>query len=534
MLGAAVSAALFAGVANATITVGANGIPVITPADTYQIYLAGSSAARGFVDQLFTNSKVPGTNRLCDITKTVYRYQNTGNGTDQNAYLCVINGGNAALKGLAAGKKNLLVYKRNLGGSAAGVNPVIDDSAIDFLKVDNAANCTAPTFTGVAGTNQVGTINCNFTAGNTALSQSVIPDFGISDVEPLMFQGVNTPSGFNAVTASDVTKLTVKAAAAQVFGIVVNTKLRNALQEAQFKATTNCNPTNANYTAATAESLACMPTLDSAQIASIFTGKIASWKQIKISSAGNLFINTTVAANLPGSDIVHVCSRTNGSGTKAQFGAKFLNYPCSDFATQPVADTGSLPESIIATQVHQMGSSGQLGECLNDLNNGVDNTGSFINTYGVRWAIGIQGTENNANRSSQYRFIKVDGVEPTLENVANGRYKDWGELTFQYNNNHVFDLSEQAIVNEIIKEMGNPAVMAITNTSNNTAVHSWGNAGFMAVPQSFAAAVSGIVNSAKPVNPLSHGTTSASPSTCRAPALYAPGSSFTNGLQLIK
>ena len=43
VLGAAVSAAMFGGVAQAAITLEA-GKPVITPANTYEVYLSGSSA----------------------------------------------------------------------------------------------------------------------------------------------------------------------------------------------------------------------------------------------------------------------------------------------------------------------------------------------------------------------------------------------------------------------------------------------------------------------------------------------------------
>ena len=130
-----------------------------------------------------------------------------------------------------------------------------------------------------------------------------------------------------------------------------------------------------------------------------------------------------------------------------------------------------------------MSTGGQLAECLSELDSGVNTIGTaFNNTYGARWAIGIQGTENNATNSSAYRTIRVDGITPTLANVVNGKYKDWTELTFQTNKTHAFDAGELNIVNEIIKQAGNPAVMAATNPS---ALHTWGQSGFLAVPTSF-------------------------------------------------
>jgi len=521
ILGAAVSVALFGGAAQAAITEDSNGIPVITPANTYEIFLSGSSAAGPFIDSLLLSSKVPAANRICDASKLIYKFHDAGTaptpgaagGKDQKAYLCVLNTQNSALSGLAAGKTNLLIYKRDNGGSAQGVAPVIADAPIDFLKVDNAANCTkisagAP---GVSFTK----INCTYTPANVAFSNPQKPDFGISDVDPIQFQGDNTPSGFSPVTADDLGKLTVKAAAAQVFGIAVSTKLRNAMQEAQFGKISPC---------VGSELVTCMPSLNSAQIASIFTGKLNSWTQLMLGT-GNLFDNAS-AASKPDSDRLHVCRRTSGSGTLAQLGIKFMGYPCNNVATQVATDTALVPEVVAKAQVHAMSSSGAMSECLSELNSGLDNAGSFTNTYGVRWAIGIQGSEQNANRASDWRFIKIDGVEPTLDKVVRGKYKDWVELTYQYNKTHAWDQSEQAIVDEVIKESGNPVVMAATNLA---AVHSWGKSGFLATPQSFPAPVTGIVSFDKPVNPFSHGTTEAATNNCRMPAIYNPGT--TGGIQ---
>ncbi len=521
ILGAAVSTALFSGAAQAAITVNGSGIPVINPADTYEIFLSGSSAAQPFLESLLTSSTVPVANRICDSSRLIYKFSDTATvGKDQVAYLCVLNTQNPALTGLAAGKTNLLLYKRNNGGSAQGVSPVIDDTAIDFLKVDNAGNC-AVTATGRAGASFT-KLNCAYTSGNPTLSNPKRPDFGISDVDPIQFRGDNTPSGFSDVTADGVRNLTVRAAASQVFGIAVSKKLRNAMQSAQFGARSACvtNPV-------TSETVACMPSLNSAQIASIFTGKLSSWKQLKLGATSNLY-DATSGTNKPASDRLHICRRTSGSGTQAQLGIKFMGYPCNDVATPPATATSpDLIETIARAQVHAMSSAGAMSECLSELDSGTNTVGtSFNNTYGARWAIGIQGSELNANRASDWRFIKIDGVEPTLDNVANGKYKDWVELTYQYNNAHTFDTSERAIIDEVIRESGNPNVMGATNL---TAVHSWGKSGFLATPASFPALGTGLVTSARPINPFSHSTTSAATNNCRIPAVYSPGA--TDGIQ---
>jgi hypothetical protein len=346
------------------------------------------------------------------------------------------------------------------------------------------------------------------------------PDFGISDVDPLQFQGDNTPSGFTAVTSADLDKLTVKAAASQIFGIAVSKKLRNAMQEAQFGKTNAC---------VGKETAACMPSLTSAQITSIFTGKLNSWKQLKLGGSSDLYTSAS-PANKANSDRLHICRRASGSGTQAQLGIKFMGYPCNTVATQGATDTGLTPETIAKAQVHAMSSSGALSECLSELDSGTDTVGtSFDNSSrsnSTRWAIGIQGTEQNASLSSDWRFVKIDGVEPTLDKVVRGKYRDWVELTYQYNKAHVFDSSEKEIIDEVIKESGNPLVMAATNLA---AVHTWGGSGFLATPQSFPAAANGIVNVASPVNPFSHGTTNDETNNCRIPSIYNPGA--TGGIK---
>ncbi|KJV07049.1 hypothetical protein [Methylocucumis oryzae] len=171
LLGAAVTAAMIGGNAQAAITVDSNGIPVINTATTYEVYLSGASAMAGFVEQLLLNSSIPAANRICDSAKLIYKFQDTATaGRDYKAYLCELNTKNSALSGLAASKPNLLLYKRDNGGSAQGVAPVIAEAAIDFLKVDTAANCTKVS-DGTAGS-VFTRINCTFTAGNPAFSNS--------------------------------------------------------------------------------------------------------------------------------------------------------------------------------------------------------------------------------------------------------------------------------------------------------------------------------------------------------------------------
>ena len=42
--------------------------------------------------------------------------------------------------------------------------------------------------------------------------------------------------------------------------------------------------------------------------------------------------------------------------------------------------------------------------------------------------MGVMGTERNYAGSKKYRFIKIDGIAPSSQNVVEGKYKFWGEL----------------------------------------------------------------------------------------------------------
>jgi hypothetical protein len=482
ILGAAVSAALLSGVAHAAP-------PVINPANTYAIYTSGTSAARLYIEKLLTDTTVPAAQRLCAGPSIVFK--DSGSGTNQNAYYCVGNTANPALApyfgtgnipGTTTPKKTyLLMYKRSAGGSIYGVNPLVLDngtsvppatSKVDFLKID--ATCTG-----------TGPYTC-------AGVQSVTPDFGGSDVDPGKFIGTNyplpAPAGWTPINAAGLTKLQVVSGPTQVFGMVANTFFFNQLKTTQ---------------------AAVRPSLTTAQVANLLKGTYTPGAGLPALAAGKS---------------LHICARVNGSGTKATSAIKFLNYPCVAGAVGPKADTGAAANGSQAVLVHQMSSHGDMEECLAELNAGTNTVGTkFNNIWGQAWAIGYAGTENNANGAKPYQFLKLNGIEPTLANVYNNLYKDWTELTFQYNKTHVFDTvaayntAEKAIVNEIIREAGNPVVLGNLDTPDAT--HTWGQSGLMGSPV-FWTPPSAVLP--KPVNRYSHATrTPALPvNDCKVPTIY--------------
>ncbi|MDD2722740.1 MAG: hypothetical protein PHH59_01785 [Methylovulum sp.] len=585
LLGAAISAALFGGVANAAITFDpkTNMPTAATLADTQVVYLSGSSAQA----ELFDRSLLVGTSESICKLGTVHKFMDPPSGSNQLVYLCALN---TAANGSATPntripstitKSNILLFKRNEGGSVFGISPIITPAAIAFLNVTtNTSPCTV-----IAPGLFASTRTCAYSKDTNRTLAT--PTFGVSDVNPQSFTvaGENAPAGTVPAAPPGPTPSTyqVVSGPATVFGLAVTTKLRKALQQAQFAANSTCNPTNAGYkdlagnAKDTADSELCMPNLNSDTIAAIFAaytapfsplvanvsapalgaGKIHQWTQIKTGAATNLF-DQTISANKPANAKVHICSRTIGSGTRAQFGIKFLNNTCSLYSSKVVshADHTAIgepgqsffkagpianPESLLRPMVHAMASGGGLEECLNELDNGSANTaGSFApgEAYGapgataVRWAIGFHSLDKNASLSSNFRFIKIDGVSPSLDKVAAGRYPDWVEGTFQYNVKTLPSSGVKDLVLEMIRSFGTPSVVSFVNKSSGT--HTWGTSGFLAVPNAaHAAPLNGLVNLAAPVNPLSHaifpGTGAQATNDCRNPLIYS--TSPNNNLQ---
>ena len=156
---------------------------------------------------------------------------------------------------------------------------------------------------------------------------------------------------------------------------------------------------------------------------------------------------------------------------------------------------------------------------MDDLQNGNDTAANFSNTYGKRWAIGLQSLEKTR---ATYEFVKIDDVAPTLNNVVEGKYQDWVENTFQYRKAgasvNALAGAKLTLADAIIKSAGAPGVMA---DLNNSFPHGFGNGAYLAVPSNHAPS-NGRFDSARPVVPFTHavrtGATSFVPANaCRRP-----------------
>lgn len=506
LIGAAVAAVLMTGNAYA--------LPTIAT-DTSVVYLSGASAALDYVKKLITSSASPAADRICDASKEIWVFNDTLDGKTQNAFYCTKAPGNTKL---ASAKSHVLIYKRSEGGSAMGVNPLVNNENMQFLNITSNPSCVQTT-NAVPGLT-IGQVSCDYDKDGIDATKfsTAVSDFGMSDVDPIQFTGENTPDGFAAITPADVEALTVQGASAVVFGEPVTLQLYKALQAAQ-KAEGKL-PASCVVGDRTTE--ACMPNLTTAQISSLHTGQWTDWNSLKVGTVGLVdWINTNAPALAPAVNDVHVCRRVNGSGTQAQHGINFMNYPCAN-AGLPAAHDYGLPEGFGVTVVHELSTSGGVSSCLDELDTGTDAANAFDNSQqvgGVRWAVGLQSLEKKSNN---FEFVRVDGVAPTLAHVADGSYKDWVENTFQYNTQHYSSLGtdKKALVDAVIYSAGLPEVMAALNGGFT---HGFGNGSFLAVPTLYPAAANGALDLAKPVNPYSRGTISAPVENCRMPVIYNSG-----------
>jgi hypothetical protein len=552
ILGAAITATLLAGNAQA-IVVDAKNFPIFDTSaqgDTREVYLSGASAATKFIEKVLTGSGVV-ADQICDVTKPIWKFQQPGGKLgDQKAYLCT-QSKNATGLILATDKDNLLIYKRDEGGSGYGVSPIIAEAkgdiagaAIEFMKV-LSTNCSGAT-PAVVGT--LSTITCEYSTGEAGNNVKVIPDFGISDVDPGAFKGQNAPlktdniTLFSDVTASDVSLLTVTPGAAVVFGVPATMKLYRALQGAQLAmktipATGKNNAGTGDVTCAVGNTTdeVCMPSLSKQEISTLIKGDWANWDKLKVVVGG---VSTGLAEwatanqplDKPVSPVTHICRRENGSGTQAQLNNFALNYPCTTASGQTApasgndginGNGGNKTESSSVALIHENSTSGRVTACLKDLNSGSDAaTDGFTNPYvGVRWAIGAQSLETS--KDIDFEFVKINGVAPTLANVVKGSYLDWFENTFQYNNDHAkfkTDTGLKLTIDAIIKASSVPAVMGSLNTGFK---HDFGNGSFLANPKSNTPVTTGIYNSTLPINPYSHiPSQSVALDNCRAPVAY--------------
>lgn len=436
----------------------------------------------------------------------------------------------------AGGNQRVLYYKRDAGGSGVGVFPVAAQSTVAFMGVD-VNNC--PTVNGADNFHVC--LGYSTSAGNTSLHELAAPELGSSDVEPQIFAApLNNPTGVDFDNdgfadpnpAADVSVLTPEGAGYLGFGVVVNTRAYTGLQFDQFDLASVCNPGNAGYGSidnmnANANSEACMPSMTKAAVSSLFAsgrqaneiGEISDKSTMPANGGdGDATDDVTAASIKPlenlTDDRVQVCRRVQGSGTQAQHNIEYFNYPCEANQDGDFDVTFPAIPSFLDNSVTFNSGSSDLARCLLSYNKGTNEGSKNPNQFGrVRWAIGLQSLTRTDTYSRQFRYVKIDGVAPSINNMHSGKYTQWYGQSFQ-RAPVALTTGQNQVLDQIVASQNDPATLALFNVT-----HGFGEGGWVAVPDATNVPTS-TLNIAAPIGRFEKVSNGGIPNSCATPRAF--------------
>lgn len=472
-------AMMAAGSAFAAGTVTIGGVP------HQVVYLSGATAVDNFLGDI-AESMLTG----------VTFYQNvSSNGSFQHrGYAGTANG----IPGITNGTR-LLFIKRTKGGSVWGVNPVARAQRIETIDVNNcnsgAGTKALPFICGVVGIDP-GVAN-HGTSANTGL----VPDYGVSDVEPAMFAApLNTENDTPALSPDEVARLAAVPLNQLMMGIVA----------------TNTVPLSTH--------------ISRSAYGAMLNGQIGTWDQVDPSLSGD----------------VAVCRRVEGSGTQTSYNWFFSNFPCaaneggaqtparmSDSFGYKVSGSGTEADRYIIdpsagyTVVENSGS-GDVRNCLKAANAGTDfdfkawdsdeqkenffrvvfsSSGPMkaigtlsLDSYGREdgWTFRNLDGAGSFNAATQTASAGSTGMAPSKANLINGKYDFVVEVSMQGRQVPVSNEQgdsipalagvQKAFFDEFVKRAGSPK---FTGNFENSGTQVGTPNAFASLPQYFAGLTNG-------------------------------------------
>ncbi|WP_018413451.1 type 2 periplasmic-binding domain-containing protein [Methyloversatilis thermotolerans] len=468
--------------AHAAGTVNIGGVPHNV------VYLSGASAPDAF---------------LADIAEGMLTGVTYYTASNYKAYA----GSASGVPGVTNGTKVLFI-KRSEGGSAFGVGPVARAQRVKTIDVNNctsgAGTKASPYSCNIMGTLDPG--SQGYGEAGDAANAGLVPDFGISDVEPAMFQEpYNTESDTAALSSSEVSRLAVLPVNQIMMGLVA----------------TNNVPASTYLSRST--------------YGAMLNGQITTWDQVDPTLEG---------------DVV-VCRRVEGSGTQTSYNWFFGNFPCATqeggaVAPARMSDSYGWKEGGSGTSadpyiinpasgytVIENSSSGNVRSCMNAAHDGSDYTFTswdsedggprvFKVTFsesGPMKAVGVLSLDSYTSAASNdFSFRHLDGagtytydsvsktlsssagatgIAPSKANLIDGKYDFVVELSSQYRNvavtNEFGDAVpaisgvQKAFADEFVKRAGSPRYTG--NLGNTVAPVSTPDA-YASLPQYYAGTAS--------------------------------------------
>jgi hypothetical protein len=347
-----------------------------TAAAPVKLYITGSSALQPVIEGLLNqpgNCVVGTYTKYAGLAGSPAGSGDTKNGNSQNAYSCTIAAGSDF--GSTFNGQNVTIIKREAGGSAQGVFPLYS------------------TGTPTATVALIDLTSCNDTDQTCNNVASVVPDAGVSDLEPVAFNSVvNQPSAFAGQVVANTGFRSVTSVAEQVFALIGNDNLNNDLI-----------------------ALTGSASIPKAAFASIFASGYDSltlgWLPFGRNSSGS------PATFLPGAtNQVNLCSRAIGSGTRATAQIQFLDLPYNVFAASVAIPSGNTVGAVRggntagAFFVSEESSSGNVVGCV-----------AAANVSGG-YSVGIVGADRDLTGTGTH-FLSIDNVAPGRAAGKEGQYQ---------------------------------------------------------------------------------------------------------------
>ncbi|HXW74488.1 MAG TPA: hypothetical protein VEK10_06715 [Steroidobacteraceae bacterium] len=362
LIAAAVAAALGSGAAVALP-------PTSTPA--FVLYAAGGSAqANAF--SVAANTILSSPDSYSDSTSAC---------TDSGSYRVWFGATTAAIGTITAGTNILLLYKFNGGSFVNGVNP---QTAAGATLAYPQTSAILSTLTTSQSCTNAGAPKY-FYSDSGQLTNNQQPDWGVSDVEVPLFQGINNPGTAPSGTcATNVTNANCNGGPAPTVGAAdgIYDNLFGIAVTHNVYTSTSHPKTN----------------FSRAEMAGIIRGTISDWSQLyddngsQMAAGGIIFLD-----------------RGPGSGTKASGNQYFLGYPGSGSSAQlpHSATKGYTGTSLADSQTYQDVNESSTTNVINDLINAFNDGLQAVAVLGLENPPALhQGTCG----SNCYDFTKINGV----------------------------------------------------------------------------------------------------------------------------
>ena len=466
----------------------------VDAAGTVRIYMAGATALRNTIAGIVLNDICGGT--AANATTTLYNMAESGTGFSFNGnywgITCKVTAtGGGKIGGVPAGT-SIAFFKSDAGGSAQGVFPVYFGTQRPFVETANLANCAgASGFTAVADRAYYGCPGTRLAA----------PMFGMSDVEPAMFKGVNVPNDpidtsddfypQDGLSQAQIGELQVTPVVQTLFAVAVNNNLYADMFAKQGLAAKYSSAGVACTTASTDEN--CIPSLGQAEARSFFGGTESNWR---LASTNPALVNSQL----------NVCRRVQGSGTQAAANLQFGGFPCNGSTVSPADfgySTSAAPEAMSSftgkTQsgktianylIDNLGGNGGVGPMPGGTTfvfegPGTGDVVSCLNAANKAggYAIGHVSKENVPATSGTvglWKHVRLEGANPDGTQAKQGRYDYVVESTIQYKAASFtgFTAQQQSFINGFTTEIAKPDALAKLPAANQN--------GVLALPLSYA------------------------------------------------